>query len=366
MKKIFVRLPYIREEIYVGNNIIQFLIKKIRNQKYDKLVLIVDKNVVKTNKKIVEKIFKKCGIVGKIVLLPIPRYKNYQEVASLIKEMVNRKLTRKSCLIAMGGGYVADMTGFAASIYMRGIDFVQIPTTLMSMGDSIIGKVAVNFNNYKNIVGNFYSPKFVFCNLRFLTSFENDTELIYGLIEIWKHALLAGNKTHIKNIEKFLEDKKNLDLEKLVSFSLKTKAQYVSKDHDDKKGKHKALSLGHTFANYFERNMGLRHGEAVFYGIIMATILAKNLNIIDKKKNDSIFLTARLFEKKIGLIKAIQRKINPDHALIELKFDKINHSSSKGKYSFVIPTHLGYIVKSDISVEILKKSFLDFKKIKDI
>ncbi len=179
MEKISIKLPYVQEEIYIGNNIASFTAKEIAKKEYEKIIIIVDVNALKYNSELIKKITEKNNVVDKIIVAPISRYKNYHEAAILINKLVKNRLIRKSCLVAIGGGYVADMAGFVASIYMRGIDFIQVSTTSMAMSDAVIGKIAVNFSGYKNIVGNFYSPRLVFCDLELLKTLDKK-EFIYG------------------------------------------------------------------------------------------------------------------------------------------------------------------------------------------
>jgi len=130
-------------------------------------------------------------------------------------------------------------------------------------------------------------------------------------------------------------------------------------DYADTLGHHKALSLGHTLANYLELRHGLRHGPAVFYGIIFETLLSYELKVIDKKRFKKIMQTMVLFENKIRLLKSVQKKIKIVDAIKKLKFDKINHGKF---YTFILLTNDSFCVKKDIEVETLVKVFNQFKK----
>jgi len=355
MKKIIIKLPFLSEEIYIGGGISDFVTRKIYSRDYDKVVVVTDHNVLRKYNRNLKDLLK-FKIQDLIIVRPISKHKDYEHVKIITQRMVAKKLTRKSCLIAIGGGYVADITGFAASIYMRGIDFIEIPTTLIAMGDPVIGKVAVNFFGYKNILGSFYSPRFVFCDTNFLKTL-NTRELVLGLVEIWKHGIISHNKKIIKDIDAYLRVNKLSNPINLIHLSITVKRKYVERDYRDMRGPHKALSLGHTFANYFENKFKIRHGEAVFYGIILATILASNLKLITENRRRKIFYIAKLFERYLGLLQYLQSKIITTNLLKEIKFDKIN---SHNKYTFVLPTETGYRIESEIPAKILRQTVNKF------
>ncbi len=358
MEKITINLPYVQEEIFIGTNILEDIQKKITQHDYDKFLVVVDKYAYQYHSKYFESLFSYLKIPKSHILFlrPKPEYKDLKRTLVLIGHLVKIGASRKTCILAIGGGYVGDLAGFAASIYMRGIDFIQIPTTLMSQCDGIIGKVAVNFGKIKNLTGAFYSPKMVFCEIDFLKSFPR-IEQIYGLVEIWKHAILTDDKKVILSINNFLKENHSLNYKELIYFSLTTKKQYAEKDPWDINGDHKALSLGHTIANVLEADPSFRHGLAVFYGIVFESILARNSTKLSQEKFNEIIYTAFLFEKNLGQLKKIKNILRKKKTLHTLKFDKIN---SHGMYSFVIPVDKGYFIYKDVPLSVLNESFDDF------
>jgi 3-dehydroquinate synthase len=360
MKRITIKFPYLTEEVYIGPRLIRLAAKRIGDKKYDKVVAVVDRNVMRKQPALLASFLDACKARDTITINPIAKYKDIKRCQSLIGDIAKCRLTRKSCLIAIGGGYVGDLVGFIASIYMRGIDFIQIPTTLMAMGDAVIGKVAVNFAEHKNLLGSFYSPRFIFCDTAFLKTLP-PKEIAYGLVEIWKHALLKESSVAIQKIEDSLRERRNVDFLTLVDFSLRVKKKFIERDYNDLNGSHKAVSLGHTFANYFERRSKMRHGCAVFYGIMLATLLSYELGMITEKKKKRILSTASLFERRIGLLDEVQKKLKAKDFLRAMKFDKINHHNT---YSFVLLLEKGYIVKRDVPPGPIKKSLENFKKMK--
>ncbi len=301
--------------------------------------------------------------IGQIVPIePQPKNKDFNHCKRIIKILIRNKINRRGCLIAVGGGYVGDMVGFIAATYMRGIDFMQIPTTLMAMGDPVIGKVAIDFSGFKNLLGAFYSPVYTFCDFNYLETLKSE-EIVLGLAEVWKSALVINNKSMIDQINKLLEsdcyDLKKLSL--LAERSIKTKKRFVEADWNDKKGRHKALSLGHTFSNYFESRFKIRHGEGVCCGIVLAAILSRELEEIGVRKLNEIIKTYKLFNLRLSALKKIQRKINTVDLITKLNFDKIN--TVKGQYQFVVLTIDGFCVKVSVPRRIIEKVIFKFKKL---
>ncbi len=362
MQRINIRIrpPVVVESIFIGNRIQKQIINRILANKYDSIIFVVDKNLLKWHKNYIDYLFRKTGACEIIFFNPELHYKDFDHCEHLLKRIIVHQLNRNSCLVAIGGGYVADMTGYIASIFMRGIDFIQIPTTMMSMSDAIVGKVAINYHGYKNLLGTFYSPKFVFIDTVFLDSLP-DIERVFGLVEIWKHILLIKNKIFLQELISYLSDITILNDIKIISFSLKTKAHFVKTDFHDRTGKHKALSLGHTLANYLEANHALRHGPAVLYGIVFTALLSNYLKMLSNRRLQDIIQTANLFERKIGMLKDIQNKLRTSVVLHELQFDKINQGNS---YTFVLLTNRGYFVKKDIHRSTLIKVLKIFKEIR--
>lgn len=356
--KIRVKLPYIDQQIFIGNDFLDFSCRKIMSMHYDKLIVVADANLYKSVKQSLKNHFGR-KIAKTIIVRPTIRFKEFSRCSEIIEKMVDAKMNRNCCLIAIGGGYVGDLAGFIAANYMRGIDFVQIPTTVMSMSDAIVGKVAINFNGIKNLLGSFYSPRFTFCDTSLLKTLDSK-EMILGLVEIWKHALIANNAAITKKLIKCLNGRCNQNLySDLIAFSLKVKKKHVQDDYNDRNGLHKALSLGHTFANYLEQTMKLRHGQAVFYGIILEAILSRDFKTISKKKFNSLKPTIKSFEKSIGLLHKIQDRLSVDDVISSLRFDKINQGSL---FTFVLLTNKGYCVKSNITNENLRSALTDFKR----
>lgn len=359
IKKVTAKLPYITQEIFIGEKMLDFIVSKVKSRNYDKYILIIDINAKKERKEYFNKLIEDLNVVDIVVLHPTPNYKSFKECEKIIKRLIKAKASRKSCLISVGGGYVSDITGYVASNYMRGIGFVQISTTLMSMVDAVIGKVAINYDDYKNLLGSFYSPKFVFSDLDFLSTLKKE-EKVLGLPEAWKHALIERNDDIVKKIESYLLNFSNKYYLEFVHFSMKVKKYCVVDDYDDRSGKHKALSLGHTFANFLEKNSEMRHGIAVMYGIVFVAILSHKLKKLSTKNYNQIIKTASKFERNIGLLKSIQKSLKSEKALDSFFSDKI---SSNNSLNFVLPTDSGYFIYKGASKNIVIEALEEFKNI---
>ena len=220
-------------------------------------------------------------------------YKNIQTLKEIYDAAIKNKIERKDCLIALGGGVIGDITGLAAATYLRGIDFIQIPTTLLAMVDSAVGgKVAINHECGKNLIGAFYQPKLVLSDIEFLKTLDN-RQLKTGLAEVLKYAFIeksCGCPLNYRffdflhaNKDKIL-DLDNKTMSQLITNCVNLKATVVEKDEHEK-GHRAILNFGHTFAHAIETLTHYTiytHGEAVAMGMKMAFKLAILLKMIDK------------------------------------------------------------------------------------
>lgn len=220
------------------------------------------------------------------------QYKNMTTIEKILDHCFENKLNRKSVLIAFGGGVIGDMTGFAASIYQRGIDFIQVPTTLLSQVDaSVGGKTGVNNRFGKNLIGAFHQPRAVYIDPFFLTTLPT-REFGAGVAEIIKMAV-CFNKEFFEWLENNdLRDDNNINV--AIQKSVETKASVVNQDEKEN-GIRAALNYGHTFGHVIENETKYEkylHGEAVGIGIIMANnvSVAQNLMTEDEAKRVKVLL----------------------------------------------------------------------------
>jgi len=220
-----------------------------------------------------------------IVTLPDgEEYKNFESINFGLDRLFDAKFDRNSVLIAFGGGVIGDMTGFMASIFLRGIKFIQIPTTLLSMVDSSVGgKTGINNKYGKNLIGAFYQPEVVYIDTKFLETLPK-REFAAGMAEVIKMAVMF-NKEFFENIK----DNK-LSIEQMIRESVETKADVVSQDEKEK-GIRSVLNYGHTFGHVIENMTNYStylHGEAVAIGMVMANRLAVKLGYLTKTEEEEI------------------------------------------------------------------------------
>jgi 3-dehydroquinate synthase len=272
--------------------------------------------------------------------------KTLSTVEYIIDKLLDFNVGRNSFLLAVGGGIVCDITGFVASIYLRGIKFGFISTTLLSQVDaSVGGKNGVNFKGYKNMIGIFNQPEFVICDLQMLTTLDNK-DLISGFGEIVKHTLIANAKMFAE-LEKHTDNVLNLDLsfiEKLVADSVKIKSHIVNIDEKEK-GERRKLNLGHTYGHAVEKVLKISHGKAVSIGIAASAKLSLN------KK----YITQQEYNRIINLLIALQLPVEAtekqNEILEAMIFDKKKEGDS---INFVLLKGIGNVVVEKINTDKLK------------
>lgn len=203
--------------------------------------------------------------------------KTLSTVKDIYEFLIKEKFDRKDLLIALGGGVVGDITGFAAATYLRGIDFVQIPTTLIAQSDSSIGgKTGVDFDGYKNMVGAFYMPKLVYMNVSTLKSLD-DRQFFSGFAEVMKHGLIKDALFYEWLLDHIYEicDRDEETLLEMIERSCKIKKLVVEKDPTEK-GDRALLNFGHTIGHAIEKymNFSLTHGECVALGSVAAAFIS--------------------------------------------------------------------------------------------
>lgn len=213
--------------------------------------------------------------------------KNLDTVRDIYEFLIQHKFGRKDMLLALGGGVVGDVTGYAAATYMRGIDFVQVPTTLLAQVDSSVGgKTGVDFDQYKNMVGAFYMPKLVYMNLAVLRSLD-DRQYYAGMGEVMKYGLIKNSAFYEWIIDNMYEiHERDMDtLEEMVLKSCTYKKLVVEKDPTEK-GERAILNFGHTIGHAIEKakNFELLHGECVALGCVAAAFISWKRELISMEE----------------------------------------------------------------------------------
>ena len=271
-----VNTRYENYRIIIGSNIIRNLDSYLKKNSiiFNQCLLVIDKNIPnRMILKITKSLKKKKAF--KFIFTANEENKNIKYVNKILQILLDKNFSRQDCIITIGGGITGDVGGFAASLYKRGLSYINIPTTLLSQVDSPIGgKTGVNTKEGKNLIGSFYQPKIVISDTEFLKSL-NKREIICGYGEVFKHSLILN-----KNFYNFLNKNssqilnlKNPYIQKAIFESCKIKKKIVEKDEKEKDIR-KILNFGHTFAHAFEASLGyskkLNHGEAVILGIFTA------------------------------------------------------------------------------------------------
>lgn len=362
MRELTVKINAKKESSYpiiIGENLIEnidyFLEKYAPSKRY----------LVVTNETIYElykDIFKPSN--SEFCILPDgEKYKNFETLQSIITKALELNLERKDSIIAFGGGVIGDMAGFAASIYQRGIDFIQVPTTLLAQVDSSVGgKVGINHPLGKNMVGNFYQPKLVLADINTLKTLDL-RQLKTGLAEVVKYAFIENScgdeKTH--NLFKFLEENKEniYNLEKksltdLIEICCSLKAAVVNQDEKEK-GIRAILNFGHTYAHAIEKVTKYEkytHGEAVAIGMKMALETAHLSGLINEnyvKKGLSLI-------KKYDIGNNIDEQLHLDDIYNAMKLDK---KVEDKKIRFVLPSGYKEVKISDSIEESTVKSSIN-------
>jgi 3-dehydroquinate synthase len=345
MKEIFVDLGKDSYNIIVDKGILNqvgTLISKVISPR--KAIVVTDKIVEPLYGKIVLDSLSECKFDVKLVSLALgEEQKSLAKAEELYEHLFDHEMDRKSLIVALGGGVLGDLAGFVAATFMRGIPFVQVPTTLLAQVDSSIGgKVAVNHPRGKNMIGCFYQPKAVFIDTDTLRTLPK-AEITAGMVEVMKYGMIkdAAFFEYIdKNLSKILELDSDA-LEEIIYNSCKTKARVVELDETEQ-GIRAILNYGHTIGHALEALTSYkkyRHGDAVAMGMIYVSKIAREMNLADEtvlKRQESLFL-------KLGLsLKDTEQ--DPHDIVSKLYQDK---KTIAGKLRFVLPTKIGNVIIDD-------------------
>lgn len=353
MKKINVNLSQNPYPVYIGRNIVDQLNKKIiKHCKGSSLFFVIDSRVNHYHGKLITKIIKEFpNKTGKFIFNSTEKNKSYESLNHIYEKLINGKYGRDTAIIAIGGGITGDIAGFAAATYMRGVEYVQVPTTLLADIDSSVGgKTGFNFGGIKNIIGAFHQPKFVLIDTSFLTTLDKN-ELICGLGEALKYSFIATEAlAKFFNLKfKSLLQGEQSSIAKLIEESIEFKSAVVESDEKES-GLRKILNLGHTFAHAIEaeqKNL-IKHGQAVVAGIVCSIFLSQSLGILNPRKEKEFLNAVNLFKGSIKL-----KSPNADKIYRFMQTDKKNRS---GDIKFVLIQDTGKILL-DISAG--KKLVLD-------
>ena len=349
MRKIKVKLTQNSYPILIGDSVFSDIFKLFESYNLcNNILTVIDENVFKYHKKTIKNALRNFkGKINYYLLKPGEFTKSYRELNKLYSFLLSNNYGRDTLIIAIGGGVTGDLTGYAAATFMRGVQLIHVPTTLLAAVDSSIGgKTGINFENKKNMVGAFYQPELVVIDTDFLITLPK-REIISGMGEIIKYAYLSDNVFYnylITEMENLLEQG-NKNFQKIIYQSVLIKASVVSQDEKEL-GIRKILNFGHTFGHAFESGLKfkIKHGEAVIAGIISALFLSHQMRFIsDKQLNSYLSLPLKI---KIPL-KLSMLDISEAYSI--MMHDKKNRD---GKIKFVLLSNIGEII---LDVEATKK-----------
>ena len=359
MKTLQVNLPGREYQIDIGQNILDIqLPKAVKRNSTAHVVVVTNTTLQELYPNFVFNLLADSGVKVSTCVLPDgEKYKNLDTLSMVFDFLMDVCANRKSLLIAFGGGVIGDMAGFAASTFVRGIPFIQVPTTLLSDVDSSVGgKTAVNHPSGKNTIGTFKQPEYVCIELSFLKTLPS-RELKAGHMELLKHGLIQDadffNYTQQHSLEPLDFDY----LEEAIFRSCKIKAKVVEKDETEK-GLRANLNFGHTLGHLIETHAGYGkylHGEAVGAGMLFATFVSWRRNEITLNEWDLISSALTQYLMPLKLL-----KMDFDTFRNLILHDK---KAQKQAVNFILLNKLGKsFILPEMSVEILWEEFNLFVK----
>ncbi|MFV9510680.1 3-dehydroquinate synthase [Tepidibacillus sp. LV47] len=321
-----------------------------------KILLITDSNVAQFHLEVVKKVLSSFQLYEYIVPAG-DTAKSLKQVEAIITFMIQHGFDRSSYVIALGGGVVGDLSGFVAAIYMRGIPFIQCPTTILAHDSSIGGKVGINHPLGKNLIGAFHQPSFVLYETEFLTTLPK-REIRSGLAEVIKHGLIADS-SFINWLSQHVESLLNLDFEALneaLYQGSRIKAAIVKEDEKEQ-GIRAYLNFGHTLGHAIETlsKYQYSHGETVAIGMVFATRLARKMGYISREIEEYYVNLIERFQ----LPTTIPKDYNTEEIIkILLRDKKFKHHQIR----MVIPIEIGKVtIVEGIEIDRVKQTIEELK-----
>lgn len=280
-------------------------------------------------------------------------HKNLSTIHQIYEHLIHHEFDRKDLLVALGGGVTGDMTGFAAATYLRGIDFVQVPTSLLSQVDSSIGgKTGVDFECYKNMVGAFYMPKLVYINTHTIQTLSQ-RQFVSGMGEVIKHGLIRDKNYYewMKEHREAINERDDEVMAELIAWSCRIKKEVVEEDPKEH-GIRAFLNFGHTFGHSIEKimNFSLTHGECVGIGAVLAASMSCKRGYISQEELEDIKEVFQSFH-----FPALPEEADPALVVKETRHDKkMEHGSIK----FILLKEVGQAeIYKDVTEEEMLSAF---------
>lgn len=354
-------------QVKFGLNGFEYLNEQLSRNDYSSGFILVDDNTKFYCLKI---LLVHCPILSNYHIIEIKHgeiNKKIKTCSFIWNVMIEKNADRKSVLVNLGGGVLTDIGSFVASTFERGIDFYNVPTTLLSMVDaSVGGKTGINFNFLKNLIGTFTQPQGVVIGIEFLKTLP-ERELISGFAEMLKHGLILDLEywNELKELNlKYWRGLKGADkqqfqvLERQIRTSVSLKAHVVSKDPNEKEYR-KILNFGHTWGHAIEsfylkshKYKTLLHGEAIAIGMILEGYLSNKLTRLPQKSAEEIRDTIRKFYPRVKISKSDQSQI-----FNLLKHDK---KTIKQHLNFIFLEEIGQVVETNTDVSVLEAGYGPF------
>jgi len=353
MQKVKLDLNKNSYNIFIGKDYLKNISNMINDEfNYHKVIIITDSNVSELYLDILINGFDELNVINaSYVVEPGEKSKSITTLDKLYQFFIENHLTRSDLVIALGGGVIGDLVGFAAATFLRGIDFIQVPTTLLSQVDSSVGgKVAVNLPQGKNLVGNFYQPKAVYIDVDVLSTL-NRREFISGMAEVIKYGFIEDkelfDKLMLYNVDSIDET-----LVSIIRRCVEIKAQVVERDEKES-NERMLLNFGHTIGHAIEKITNyseLNHGEAVGMGMvyILKAMLSTNM------------LTASEYELSMRLLS----KYELDHFVFYdidqiMEAVKLDKKSDRDRLNIILLEEIGVAVIKSVDFDWFKNFILE-------
>jgi 3-dehydroquinate synthase len=353
MEKMIIRTASKTYPVWIGNNIIDQLPKIINETDLDitKILVITDETVANLYLDQVVEVLKSHFPIISYSVPAGEKAKSFQTFYDCQTFALENELDRKSLIIAFGGGVIGDLAGFVAATFMRGIPFIQVPTTLLAHDSAVGGKVAINHPLGKNMIGAFHQPEAVVYDINYLKTLP-EKELRSGFAEVIKHAMIkdADFFQWLKKEIQTLNDLREEHLIAAIKKGISIKAEIVSEDEKES-GVRSFLNFGHTLGHAIEAELGygsITHGDAVALGMLFAVQMSEDLFSINLD-----YQSLQRWFKQLGYPVHILKQLEPMKLLKRMKKDK---KAISGKVKFILLRSIGHVVIEELEDEwIIKK-----------
>ncbi len=328
--------------IYIGTNILSSVGLYFQRHHLPKTVVIItDENVARLYLKIVQRSLAKAGFAAHSIVIPAgEKEKSLKRADAVYSELLRIRIERRSTIVALGGGVVGDLAGFIAATYQRGVNFVQVPTTLLAQVDSSVGgKVGINHVRGKNMIGAFYQPAFVAADVSTLGTLP-DREIVCGVGEVVKYGIIMNKKFFVfveRNSDRIVARDREV-LSQVVAECCRMKALIVSQDEREDNLR-AILNFGHTVGHALEHAgsyRSLKHGEAILLGMIAETFVAHRVAMISSK--DAARIEAALLT--FPLPRSVGFSFVPSRLIAAMRLDK---KVAGGEIRLVLPSCIGKV-----------------------